>query len=257
MAGHAETLVREERLGPSLAGSVLFHAALLASVLGYNHWASSRRDTFGDQNPGGPSVGIDVVSKIPLLRPDAPQNPVANNTESQVPTAPAKERERTRAPEPDAIPIKGRKKQEREKKTVAAAQRKLEQPSRPNQMTSTEGRQLSSPMYGIAGQGGVSMSNSNPFGNRFGAYAAQLQRLVSQRWAAQGNGPRTATPALVSVEIQRDGSFRIVRVEQSSGNYTIDSSARRALAEVNQFPPLPAGFERNSAVVEFAFQVKQ
>jgi TonB family protein len=44
---------------------------------------------------------------------------------------------------------------------------------------------------------------------------------------------------------------------QRSGNPTLDYSAQRAVLEAAPFPPLPAGFERDSARVEINFELKR
>ncbi len=58
-------------------------------------------------------------------------------------------------------------------------------------------------------------------------------------------------------EIMKDGRARDVKVMQSSGNYEVDRSTQRAILEASPFPPLPDGFERDSARVQMNFQFKR
>jgi TonB family protein len=62
---------------------------------------------------------------------------------------------------------------------------------------------------------------------------------------------------IVTFEILRNGSIRTAQFLQRSGNPTLDYSAMRAIQESAPFPELPAGFEHNSATVEFWFELKR
>jgi TonB family protein len=48
-----------------------------------------------------------------------------------------------------------------------------------------------------------------------------------------------------------------VQVSQPSGNYLLDTSAKRALLDANPLPALPREFTQNEATVELWFQLKQ
>ena len=45
--------------------------------------------------------------------------------------------------------------------------------------------------------------------------------------------------------------------DQRSGILTLDNSAQRAILNAAPFPPLPAGFDRDAAQIEFRFQLKR
>ena len=68
---------------------------------------------------------------------------------------------------------------------------------------------------------------------------------------------RNAKPATVSFDILRNGQVRNVKIVQSSGIPTLDYSARRAVLEAAPLPELPREFERDSANVEFTFQLQR
>jgi protein TonB len=86
-----------------------------------------------------------------------------------------------------------------------------------------------------------------------------LSERVAQKWRTDSVDARIRTlpPAIVTYEILRNGTVRNVRVVQSSGNALLDNSAQRAIYEAAPFPPLPNGYEGNSAVIEFWFQLKR
>jgi len=189
-------------------------------------------------------------------------NPLANDTESAVPEPPvkAKEEKRVQTPEPDAIAIKSRNALQRESQAAASKNRFREQQKySSNQVYSQTGSALASPMIGQTGAGGVGMGSGSPFGNRFGYYVDILRQKVAQNWKTADVDARlqTAPPVIVTFTILRDGSVRDVRVTQRSGNYVLDNSAQRAVYDASPFPPLPAGYERNEANIEFWFQLRR
>jgi protein TonB len=114
-------------------------------------------------------------------------------------------------------------------------------------------------MGGKPGTGNLGFGDSNPFGNRFGYYAGLVRDCLAREWDTGGVDAslRQAPPVIITFEIMRTGQARSIRVFQSSGNLSLDYSCRRAIEACAPFPPLPAGFERNSANVEFKFQLKR
>lgn len=103
------------------------------------------------------------------------------------------------------------------------------------------------------------MGTGSPFGGRYGYYEQILRDRVAKKWRTDDVDPRLQTAPLVIVtfEILRSGSIRNMRFLQRSGYPTLDYSAQRAIAEASPFPPLPAGFERDSAIIEFWFELKR
>jgi protein TonB len=246
-------------------GSVAFHAAVFVAAAGYSYLHGGPRDAFGDPNSiGGGSVMIQPVSQIPLPPRGGVVNRVANDTESQVPRQPTPEpkpQQKQKPPDPDEIELQNlRKKDEaRRKQTAARSRYTPQQAQRPNQVYSSTGAAVSSPLYGTTGSGGVGLGPGNPFGNRFGYYAALVRERVAQHWQTAGVDPRlqTAPPVIVTFDIRRDGSVANVRLLQRSGSPQLDYSCQRAVHDAAPFPALPAGFERNSANIEFWFQLQR
>jgi TonB family protein len=48
-----------------------------------------------------------------------------------------------------------------------------------------------------------------------------------------------------------------VQISQPSGDYLLDTSAKRAVLDANPLPSLPPEFPRNEATVELFFQLRQ
>ena len=62
---------------------------------------------------------------------------------------------------------------------------------------------------------------------------------------------------IVKFDVERSGEVRNVTLTQRSGDLTLDNSAIRAVQDAAPFPPIPPGFERQRAAVEFKFQIKR
>ena len=263
MTGHRDILDEREPMKRPFTGSLVLHAVVFLSAAAYNWLEGRPRDSFGDPNAlGGVSTVITPVAKIPLPPKSGMVNPVANDTESQAPTPPKPE-PKSRQDDRNAIELAIKKKQEEaKKKKNKPATKSYPDPltQRPNQVYSESGRQAVSPMYQTTSSGGgVGFGQGNPFGNRFGYYATIIRERVAQAWKPNqlDARARTAPMAVLTFSIYRDGRAGDVKIVQSSGYPALDYSAQRAILEASPFPPLPQGFERSSANIEFQFQLKQ
>ncbi|MBK5294562.1 MAG: TonB family protein [Acidobacteriia bacterium] len=257
-----DTLDRRQPMRSPLVGSLALHASF-AGVLAFYAWQGTHsRESWGNPDSlGGGSVAISPVSQIPLPNRGGLVNPVANDTESRVPQPPKPEaRKETVREDPDAIAIRGREKKPAPAARPASPQRYVPPSAqRPNQIYSSSGAAATTPMFGTTGSGGIGVGSGSPFGNRFGYYEQLLREKVGRNWQTQTVDPRmqTAPPVIVSFEILRNGTIRNVTVLQRSGDATLDYSCQRAILESAPFQALPAAFERDSAVIEFWFQLKR
>jgi len=253
-----DILDQRDPLGAPFAGSLLIHAGVVAVLFLSWVWLNRHRDTLGDVNPaGGPAYAVSAVHNIPIPRHEAPTNPVANDTQSQVPTAPAKQTVEKKAPVPDknAFEIAEKKKKQAERQTK---QQTYQQPTPRNQVFS-ERQALSNPMYGgPAGGGQVGVGPNTPLGNnRLGWYAQMIRDRIAQNWNTNGLAANTQTaPAIVGFIIMRDGSVRNPQIVQTSGNPSIDNTALRAVYQANPLPPLPPQIAENSITAQFTFNLR-
>ena len=265
MTPHADILDQPEPLGKSLAGSVALHISVAAALL-TSTWIGRRLPVeWGDINGGGMgSVAVNVVPRIPMPGRSGPINPVANDTESVVPTPPpkAKPRAKAEAPEPNAIAIKSRNAEKKASRAASAPNKfREQQQDLPNQLYSTSGQAVVSPMYGMTGGGGVGIGTSSPFGAQFGWYVNLLRDQVARNWRTSDLDPRlrTAPQVWVTFTIRRDGSVTpgSVKITQRSGNPALDYSALRAILDAASFQPLPPQFQRNEVEIEFRFELRR
>ena len=260
---HPDLLDEPEALRKPFAGALAFHFAIIGSMAWYA-WAESRgREPWGDPKSfgGGGAVAISPVARINLPNRGGLENRLANDTKSVVPAPPKPEPVKPAPREdPNAIALKGRDSKTKQSKLTA---KNYTPPGadRPNQVYSSSGAAASSDMFGSTsvGSGAIQSANSSPFGTRFGYYESQLRDKVARNWRTNEVDPRlqTAPPVIITFEILRDGSIRGVRVVQNSGNFALDRACQRAIFDSAPFLPLPAAFERNSAVIEFQFQYKR
>jgi protein TonB len=261
MPAHADILDRTEPLTKPFWVSVTLHVAVLGSltvgaVVNHAHL------NMGSPTGGGMGgVLVNPVASIPLPNRGGRENPVANDTKSQVPTPPppkekAKPAAKEKAPPPDAIALKSPKAPKRQAETSTQPNKYREQEKySDSQLYSEVGRRLSSSNYQMQGGGGVRLGDSSPFGEQFGAYANIIRDNIARQWQPSNLG-RTATAPSVTVTftIRRDGSVTNVKISRSSGNQTMDLSAQRAVMDA-QLPPLPPNFPRNQADVEMKFEL--
>lgn len=265
MAGHADILDQREPLRRSFLIAVALHVGVFGAVAALNVAGHRRPELWGDPHGGGiGSVTVTPVARIPLPSRGGLVNPVANDTESRVPEPPekAKPQAAEKEPDPDAISIRSRRAKEKERRAASAQNKwRAQQKDLPNQIYSSAGQAASTPMIGMTGGGGVGIGNNSPFGNRFGAYAELLRRQVASKWntADLDARLRTAPQVVVQFIIRKDGSIpsNSVRIVQRSGIPALDYSTQRAIFDAAPLPPLPPGFERNEAVIEFVFELRR
>jgi protein TonB len=241
-----------------LVGSLIVHGCVVAVFFLAWFWLKQSPNTLGELNPsGGTAYAVSPTKNIPIPQPDAPVNPVAHDTESKVPTAPAeKEAEKKQPPpEKDAFQIPDKIKPPAEQ---SHPQQKYLQPVPPNQVTSQAKQAVSNPMYGAqAGAGQVGIGPNSILGNRLGWYAQMIRDRLAQNWVTNGLDAHTqSTPAVVSFHILRDGSIRNPQITQSSGNPTIDNSALRAVYAASPLQPLPPQISENDILAEFTFNLR-
>jgi len=261
MTEHRDILDERTGMKSPFLKSVLVHSSLIVVAAGYS-WLQGRHvEQFGDPDSlAGGSTMITPVNKIPLPQRSGAVNPVANDTESQAPAPPKPESTKAMRERADALELELLRKAEEKRKRESKKSTYKPPEQRPNQVTSSTGPAAITPMYGSPSAGGnVGVAPGNPFGNRFGYYATLVRQKVAESWQTGGLDPRfkTAPPVIVTFAIARDGSVSDVRLLQRSGNPTLDYSCQRAVLEAAPFPPLPAQYERNSATIEFWFQLNR
>jgi len=261
---HADILDQRESLRAPFTGALALHAAVVGGLIVYT-FLLGHREAFGDPNAGGAAVGIQAVKSIPLPH-SGPANPVAHDTQSQVPQEPVKQEKAKREPPPpkNAVELKSKTAKQLRAKVEAQPQPhhfKSFDELDPNKIKSQQAPAVSSPLFSeMAGAGRVGTGANTTLGTRFGEYSGRIQQIVSQHWRTGDVDAsiRTAPQVVVDFEIRRDGRVGNLKVLQGSGISTLDSSAQRAILEASPlFPPLPQAFERSTATFEIVFELKR
>jgi periplasmic protein TonB len=265
---------------PSLKGpltySVLMHA-VLGGLLIYSGFAH-RGESWGGAG-GATQVGlVGSVPAIPLPRPDVvTPSRVVDNTKGLYKTEPPPE---IKPPEPDAIPItKFHIKPPPTPKKKEALEHPTPPPPKPMHKSKILENNVPPPPnavpYGNGGapnipyssmalgpgqttQGGLQFGSSGAsgdFASRFTWYVQAVQRRVSSNWLQSTIDPSVsvAPRVVVTFDILRDGTAANIQVTHSSGNYSVDSSAVRAIRNSSPFDSLPAGYSGSRVSVDFWF----
>jgi periplasmic protein TonB len=249
---------------PKLGKSVLLHlgaaAVIYASAFLFNHIHGAE---WGNQKTPG-AISVTMVTSAPALplpqEQPASQNVVTTQTPSPAPAPPLPKI--ATIPPPDAIPLheihihkhvtKPKEQPHRSTRYNAPA------PSKPhyaqygeeaaNRMPRTLAPTHQGPQAPVTVTGG-----SNGF--NYPWYVGVIQNRVEQNWYIQEVSPGTpnGTKVYVTFKISRDGTPSDIRIAQTSGYSSLDSSALRAVQRVENFGPLPSGYNKSSVSVEYTF----
>lgn len=221
--------------------------------------------------PGAIQATLVSSAAIPLPSDQTPtDNVLATEHQSPAPAPPTPEKAAP-PPPPDAIPIPEKQKPQ----PKVQAPQKQENPMKQSQKTMTASqskhpqpiqKQTNRAFYGEAAQSNLARSTtSNPngnnpvavnggdFGSRFPWYVDIIRRKTAQNWLTQevASGTPAGARVFISFLISRDGSPSQIRVGQSSGSPSLDSSCLRAVQRVDSYGPLPAGYNGNTLSVSY------
>jgi periplasmic protein TonB len=262
MTQHADILDVREPLTGGFWASVSLHGTLIGIAVAYA-LINANTTKIGDANAGGSAVGVEIAKSIPLAH-HGPQNPVANDTQSEVPETPAPPVERKqveKAPPPDAIPLKSPDAKKKPAPVASTPQKfRPYQQLDPNQLTTKTPPQVSSPLYSAqAGSGRVGPGANTTLGSRCGAYSAQIIQLVAQHWNTGDVDPRvqTAPVVIATFDLARNGVISNLKLLQNSSISALNFSVLRAIQDASPFPPMPPCIDKDTARVEFNFELKR
>jgi len=245
-------------IGRYFAGSVGLHAAIIALLILSGLWKFSKR-SWGSEHVSTGSVGISVVKTIPIPRKEAPDKPLANDTDSNTPQAPApvKRQPQVKAPEAKAIPIPQKIQRKVSPKAESrTAYRPLAQAYIPNQVYSQTPQAASAKMYAMQGSSGIDVGPATVLGDRCAAYADLMRDRISSKWNKADVSALPSQVAAVTFTIARNGSVTNEKISRASGSLLLDNSALRAVLDANPLPPLSAPCDLVEATVELRFQLK-
>jgi TonB family protein len=252
-----DILDEREPIAGSIFFSILLHVSVVVFVVGYGLYSKRLQQVFGEPiASAGMAVAITPVSTIPIPKRQAPENPVAADTESLAPSLPQKQETIEKPPEKAEVVLPDKAKPEKPQRDERREQ-KYKQPVEANQVPTRVPQAAVNPMYGMnSGSNGVGIGPNSPLGQRFGWYAEMIRKIIARNWMTNGLGNAQSSPAIISFTIMRDGTVRDVRIEQQSGNPAIDNSAWRAVLNSNPLPALPPQYVGGTAPAEFTFDLR-
>jgi periplasmic protein TonB len=247
-------------LGKAFTGSLVTHGVVIG-LLAASGLFHLTKDHFGSPTASSGSVGVNMVKTIPIPQREAPPNPLANDTNSIVPQAPApvKLQKQVKA-EPEKaieIPDKTAKPKKLSPQQQVRDLLKPPEPYKSNQVFSSTPQAASSPLYGIQGSNGIDVGPASVLGTRFGAYADLMRDRIAQHWNRANVHSSPSQKCAITFTIARNGMVTNVQISQPSGDYLLDTSAKRAVLDANPMPSLPPEFPHNEATVELFFQLRQ
>ena len=242
--------------GTSFSTSLLLHGLVFAGLLGWAYY--QRKFQLGDPTakPGG-AVGVTMVNSIPIPQPPAPEvKKAARDTENEVLEKPEPKKRPPKVD--DGLALVKKKKPEKKLDLRAQADKyRLPDEKIPNRLTSNMGSRARSEMFQQPGVGQLGLGTSNPFGDGLGWYAKRLQEALASKWTVE-DVPRISTGrTTIGFKILRNGNVTDAKVILSSGNPAGDRAALRAVEANNPFIPLPAQFPRDTATVEYQFDLRR
>ncbi|HTW45481.1 MAG TPA: TonB family protein [Acidobacteriaceae bacterium] len=268
MAAHSslpEMHFDPETLGkPKLGRSVLLHLGVIVFVFLWifiaNHFHGAE---WGNQQTPG-AIQATLVSSAPALPLPQLQPPSQNVVTTQTPSlAPAPPLPKiATVPPPDAIPlheihIHPKKVQP---KVVPHRSTRYNAPTQQQQYRASYGEEAANRMprtMAPTNQGPQQPVTVTGGSNGFDYpwYVSIIQTRVRQNWYTQEVSPSTPVGAKVNItfKISSDGTPSDISIAQSSGYPSLDSSALRAVQRVENFGPLPTGYNKSSVSVEYTF----
>ena len=244
-----------QNLRNPFAVSMALHVALGVAFLGLTWWKiRSAENPFGAENPSAGAYSVGIVNSISLPSRQAKVQPLADDSPSDIEPAPAKTKKQKIPVFDDSdlkLDYKLIEKKERASNTSPTANKN------PERVTSNIGQAASSPMFKQVGGGGIGIGQNAPIGKNFGGYAELIRQRVAEHWRQDEISPsvKSSNPAIVTFIIERDGTVKNIRLTTASGVTALDYSAQRAIQEAAPFPKLPAQYDRDSASIEFWFEL--
>ena len=255
-------------LKPMLVWSAVFHAALAATML-VSTLVSQKGDNWAGSTGGGTiSVGlVGSVPAIPLPKPEVTsESRVVDESKGLFKEEP---KPKPVAPPPTSVPIPDFKHEKTPAIVPSKPSKVLESPDVPpptNAVPYGVGGAPSLPYSssfsapgGSNGAIGMTGAGGGDFGSKYSWFVDAVRNRISSNWLHSMIDPsvRFAPRATVTFQILRDGSIVNIQVTHSSGNTSVDNSAKRAILSSSPVMKLPNDYSGQVVNVEFWFEFKR
>ncbi len=258
--------------GRAALNSLLLHLGIVGSIALYLFLlAKIHGNTWGNNSTTEGAIQATMVTSapaIPLPRDEVKQTDSVLATETPSP-APAPPAPKAPAAEPDhSIPIPDKqplKTKQEPKKTAPAPPQTVT--TRPTTQPVSHARLIKPEDRATFGEAAPatpkSMTQATPgaqvnvqggdFGARFPWYVDVIKRKTAQNWYKQEVDPGTPSGSRVflTFSVDRSGSPGQVRIAQSSGSPSLDTSCMRAVQRVDTYGSLPSGYAGSSLQVSY------
>ena len=249
----------QERFRVWLTGAILLHLGLAAAFFFWT-WVTSRGQNWGDAAATNGAIQATMVNSLPLppRQPTNTQNVLATEAPSPAPVAP---KPRTvDVPKPDAIPIPTKPQKPAPQAEKATPPPPLHpQPTKPEPNKAQTGeasgvRIAMSADQTRIGTFSVGVTDAN-FGARFAYYNQQIKRKLESEWQINMlDSNATGHRVYITFTIARDGSPSQIKLQNPSGDATLDQTALRAVQVVDTFGPLPDAYQGSYVNVLYYFE---
>lgn len=259
--------LENEPFGAPIAKSFGLHLLIVALAAGYAFFAGRIHGAEWGDNKAPGAIQATLVSSAPSipLPQDTPptQNVLATEQPSPAP-APPQPKEVPVTPPPDAVPIPVKappKEKPKEEKPQPPSPKHAQTTPLQHRAQYGEAPATQIPHSLAQNQGQTNPINITGGGEGFNYpyYVGIIQRKVQQAWYVYevAGGTPQGSQARVTFSIARDGTPSNIRISQSSGSPTLDSSAVRAVQRIESFGPLPPGYTKSNVSVEYTFTYDQ
>lgn len=247
----------------TLAGSVLFHAALLAAAAlvysGGSRVFITPVYTVDLVAPGQmPGKQVPAPEPVPTVEPGQPEPPAPAPQQKTDPVEAPKDTVKVKEKPSleDALKTIQRKVEKRQDKALIDSsiddlRKKMEASKASRERVDKLREELAArantqakaapaePMNPAAG-GGAARANLE---EKYSAYYGVLRDKVQENWIYPQGLKDNKISVIVSIKIERSGKLLEVSVEKSSGNKAFDASLLTAIKKAAPFPPLPVDLE--------------
>jgi len=253
---------REPSLKQALVLSLGLHLTLVLAAVALSFF-SHRGDSWGGVGGGAINVGlVRSLPGVPLPRPEAvTTSRVVDESKGLYKSEP---KPVVKPPDAKSIPEFEKSKPP---KYVSNPSKVLEDQTTPPPNAVPYGGggapTVQYSQFTLAGQtqGGLGMSNAGggEFGSRYPWYVEAVRRRISSNWLQSAIEPtvRWAPRVVVTFQILPNGTLANIQVLRSSGNASVDYSARRAVLDSSPVERLPSGYSGSSVNVEFWFEFRR
>ena len=251
--------VGPDPIGGGFAGALALHGTIVALLIGWAYITHSGK-SWGDTAATNGSIQATMVDALPLP-PRAPQNDenvLATDAPTPAPVQPAPKTIEAPAPDAIAIPTKPTKPAPIADKTTPPPplhpQNIKVDPNKVQTGEATGVKIAMSSTQTRVGTFSVGVTDNN-FGVRFAYYNEQIKQKLEAQWnTSMLDTQATGHRVYITFQVGRDGTPSHIKVEQPSGDLTLDGTALTAVQRIDTFGPLPDAYQGSYVNVQYYFE---